>query len=92
MLPANAPAWAHRIEARTRRAIDAIAQVRAELLQALALLAGWLMVTIGVVDLTAPIAWSFSVGVLLLSIVGWKFVGVLFWRGLYALTRGEDEQ
>lgn len=59
----------------------------AELLQSAALLAGWLLITKGVADLTTPKVWSVSIGLLLLSLCGWSWLRTFFTRGLYTLTR-----
>lgn len=60
---------------------------RAELLVAIALFAGWSLITFGIARLTRPIAWSFSAGLLLVLLCGWRFVWKLFSDGLYVLTR-----
>lgn len=65
-----------------------IVAARAELLTAGAMVSGWMLVTYGVVVLTAPIAWAFSLGVLLLSLAGWRLLWRIVSDGLYDLTRG----
>jgi hypothetical protein len=60
-----------------------------EILTTAALLGGWLLLTLGVVALTSPVAWLFSGGLLLLSLGGWKLAWALVTNGLYALTRPE---
>jgi hypothetical protein len=59
----------------------------AEVLTALAFVAGWLLVTAGIARLTSPIAWLFSIGILSISLGGWKLLAQFVWNGLYALTR-----
>lgn len=59
----------------------------AELLTAVAVLAGWAFLTSAVAALTSPLAWRFSIGVLCLSLAGWKFIYQLASSGLYALSR-----
>lgn len=60
-----------------------------EILVSLGALAGWGLLTWGAVDLTAPVAWKLSAGLLLLSLCGWRFLGVLASQGLYTLSREE---
>jgi cytochrome b561 len=67
--------------------ITRILHVRAELLVAGALLLGWLLITQGIAQLTAPVAWTFSIGLLLLLLCGWRLLWRLFSDGLYDLTR-----
>jgi hypothetical protein len=62
----------------------------AELLQALAIVSGWLLVTRGIVELTTPKLWPISIGLLLLSIAGWGFLASLFWNGLYKLRHSAE--
>lgn len=58
---------------------------------ALGLVLGWALVTWAIVRLTSSEAWLFSGGLFLLSLVGWRFIGVLFLNGLYALSVEDDE-
>jgi hypothetical protein len=58
-----------------------------ELLTAGAFIAGWSLITAGIVALTSPLAWLFSGGLLALSLGGWKLLWALATNGLYALTR-----
>lgn len=67
-----------------------VVSVRAELAVTAAVIGGWLLLTYGVASLTAPIAWAFSGGLLLLSLCGWRFLWRLVRDGLYELTRGDD--
>ena len=64
---------------------------RAEFLQAVVLLLGWMLVTRAIAQLTSPTVWDISIGVLLLSICGWKFLGLLFWRGIYSITQDKRD-
>jgi hypothetical protein len=63
----------------------------AEILTALAVLAGWALLTWPVAALLSVWVWPVSGGVLLLSCVGWRLIGVIAWQGLYALTRDDEE-
>lgn len=65
----------------------AMRAARAEILTALAFVAGWMLVTAGIARLTSPVAWYFSLGLLSLSLGGWKLLAQFVWNGLYALTR-----
>ena len=38
----------------------------------LAVVSGWSLITAGIAELTSPLAWLFSAGLLLVSLVGWK--------------------
>lgn len=59
----------------------------AEVLAALLLVAGWALVTWGVVLFTTPKVWALSTGIFLLSLFGWRFLYVIAREGLYRLTR-----
>lgn len=60
---------------------------KAEWATALVLLAGWLLLTAGVAYLTAPVVWLFSLGILCLSLGGWRLLATIVWAGMYDLTR-----
>lgn len=60
---------------------------RAEILTASAIFGGWALITYGIATLTAPIAWAFSFGVLLLSLAGWRLLWRIVTRGLYLLSK-----
>lgn len=66
-----------------------ILAARAEIGVSLAFLGGWALVTAGVAACSTPKVWWFSAGFLLLSLCGWRFLGEIAWKGLYALTREE---
>ena len=66
---------------------NALAKIWREVLLAIALLTGWLLITAGVARLTSAIAWLFSIGLLLLLLCGWRLVWRLFSDGLYDLSR-----
>ena len=68
-----------------------VAALHAELLTSTATLLGWTLITFGIADLTAPVAWSFSIGLLLLLLCGWRLLWRVFRDGLYDLTRGSRE-
>lgn len=58
-----------------------------EALQVLAILSGWGLVTFGVASLLVWQVWPISLGLFLLSIVGWGHMRMLFGKGLYKLSR-----
>lgn len=64
-------------------------EYRAELLVAVAFLAGWTLLTHAVAALLPARVptWEISAGLLLVSLCGWKLVGFTFWIGLYKATR-----
>lgn len=63
-------------------------QALAEILVATAAIAGWLAFSSAIAQIAPPgIVWRASVGFLLLSLCGWKFLYTLAREGLYALTR-----
>lgn len=76
-------------------AIAALWDLRAELLASLALLAGWLLITHSL-TLMAPAwfdqIWALSIGVLLVSLAGWRLLWAIATTGLYALTREKGER
>lgn len=63
--------------------------VAPEIVLSAALLAGWAAVTWGLAGIWGLLVWRFSAGILLLSLCGWKFLGVLFREGLYNLSRAK---
>ncbi|MEA3244808.1 MAG: hypothetical protein U9Q74_01500 [Gemmatimonadota bacterium] len=66
---------------------DALVGALPEILTSFALLGGWALITWGIAILTAPVAWIFSGGALLLSLAGWRMLWEIASRGLYAMTR-----
>ncbi len=64
-----------------------IKRARAELLTGATLVVGWLLVTAGVAALTSPRAWLFSLGLLCISLGGWRMLWQIASAGLYTLTR-----
>lgn len=60
-----------------------------ENLAELFLLIGWLLVTAGIAHLTAPVTWYFSLGLLALSLGGWKVLIGIALNGIGALSDGE---
>lgn len=67
---------------------DAILGVLPEILTSLALAGGWALITWGIALLTAPVAWLFSIGILLISLGGWRMLWEIGTRGLYAMSQG----
>lgn len=66
--------------------IGTIVAALPETLTALAFVAGWTLVTMGVVALTSSLAWLFSGGLLLISLGGWRLFYIFIRDGLYVLT------
>jgi hypothetical protein len=63
---------------------------RAELLTALAFVVGWLLLTDAIARvMVTPLAWRVSIGLLAISLGGWKLFLTMIVNGLYALTRDE---
>lgn len=58
---------------------------------ALAGFVGWAALTAGLVQLTHPAVGLVSVGLLLLSLTGWRLVWTVMREGLYRLTEDTDE-
>lgn len=58
---------------------------RAELLTALTWLSGWLLLT-AAIDRRS--LWLGSIGLLCISLGGWRLLWVVLTQGLYTLTRG----
>lgn len=71
---------------RSIRLFDAIRRGFPELATATAFIAGWLLITKGIADLTRPAVWSISIGLLLMSLCGWSLVRTIVVRGLYLLN------
>lgn len=67
-------------------------RLRAEILQAAAIFCGWACLTDGIAALTTRQVWPISLGLLLLSLAGWQFLGTLFWRGFYVITKGDGRR
>lgn len=72
-----------------RAAVELLRRWAAEILQLVAIVVGWLLVTRGVVALSTPKVWPISIGLLLLSVAGWGYLATFFWCGLYKLTHSE---
>lgn len=75
-----------------RSARVAIAAHVAEGLLSGAFLCGWALITHAIAQLvpTRIPTWEISAGVLLLSLCGWKFLGLLCWIGLYKASTKSD--
>jgi len=68
-----------------------VKRVLPEALTAIALVAGWLLVTAGVAELApARVVWPVSLGLLLCSAAGWRLLLTIARDGLYSLTRRDD--
>lgn len=65
-----------------------------EIAVAVTALAGWLLTTAGVAAVLSPKSgralWLASVGLLLISLCGWKFLLTIVTNGLYVLTRNNN--
>jgi hypothetical protein len=81
--------------AQLTRALELIAATRRalpEIATATAFITGWLLITKGVADLTRPAVWPISIGLLFMSLCGWRLIRTVFTAGLYALSqRAKDE-
>lgn len=75
-----------------RATSEYIRLTRAELLTTAALLAGWACLTRAAARLVGPVAWDVSVGLFLLSLVGWRFLWTIASHGLYTLTRDPGQR
>ena len=64
----------------------------AQLATAAAFLVGWGLLTWAVVLFTAPAVWLISLGLLLISLGGWELLYLVVRKGLYTLTRPEQEK
>lgn len=77
---------------RLRRTLRTLAEARAELATAAALLGGWTLLTHGVAALLPRVpVWSLSAGLLLVSLCGWELLWTMGRKGLYTLSR-EDRR
>lgn len=76
----------------TRDRTRSVLRWKAEILQAVALLGGWAAITRGIRSFipSRVDVWSISVGLLLLSLCGWRFLYVLGRSGLYAISRKSE--
>jgi hypothetical protein len=57
-----------------------------------AFVAGWALVTWAIVLFTSPVAWLVSLGVLLISLGSWELLHLVIRKGVYTLTRPEQEK
>jgi hypothetical protein len=71
--------------------IETLSKYPGETLVSIAALAGWILVTAGIASLLpargAHALWLSSIGLLLVSLCGWKFLRRIVTDGLYILTR-----
>lgn len=78
--------------AAARRSWLSLLAARAELLTALAFVVGWLLLTDAIARVTStPLVWRVSIGLLAMSLGGWKMLIQMIWHGLYVLSRDEDK-
>lgn len=80
----------------TRRALSrpivVVWAARAELAVFVGAVGGWCALTVGVARLVRPdIVWPLSLGILSLSLCGWRLLATVAQHGLYALSR-EDRR
>jgi len=75
-----------------QRIIRSAVRNRAELATAAAFLLGWALVTWAIVLFTTPVVWLISLGVLLISLGGWELLYLIVRKGLYTLTRPDQEK
>lgn len=69
----------------------ALWSVRGEIAVTAALLGGWACATIFAATWFGARAWLASGALLLLSLVGWKYLGTLAWKGLYTLSHEDAD-
>ena len=61
-----------------------------EVLNGLGMVLGWALVTGALASFLGVVqVWSLAAGLFVLSLVGWKHMGVIFREGLYTLTRNK---
>ena len=58
-------------------------------LQAFGIVGGWMLITFGIASLLTWETWPISIGLLVLSFVGWGHLRVVFGRGIYTLSKGK---
>ena len=86
-LPFNLPKPA----AGVRSIVKRIGRYAGEILTAIALLVGWLLVTLALARvLRGDVVWPLSLGLLLFSAAGWRLFGAIVLHGLYALSKEPD--
>ena len=56
-------------------------------LQATGIISGWMLITFGIASLLTWEVWPISIGILVLSFVGWGHLRVVFGQGFYTLSR-----
>lgn len=79
------------IRARVSRAVRRfVSEHWPELLTSAGALAGWTLLTWAAADMVGGIAWKVSGGILLLSLTGWRLLGMIAASGLYTLSRDEE--
>lgn len=81
-----------RLAAPFRAIASGLGKIWPELLQTFWILGGWALLTWGTASLTVWQAWPISGGVFCLSIAGWGFLGTLFSKGLYTLSRQKPKE
>jgi hypothetical protein len=79
----------YRVGRAVRAQLAVVWALRAELLVAACFLAGWALVTVGIAAYTSPRVWPLSLGLLLLSLCGWKWLWSFVGVGLYTLIEQE---
>lgn len=75
-----------------QRATKAVASSSAEIMASMALIGGWILVTLAVAEYAPTrVTWLASAGLFLLSCFGWGPLLVLARFGLYSATRDEKK-
>lgn len=75
-----------------RESLTFLTRYAAELWTGASALVGWASLTFTLAHFLGWVVWPASAGLLALSLVGWRLLGVLAWNGLYALTRDSDSE
>lgn len=84
-------AIARRIRRRRRAVMVILSAHLAELLTAAAMIAGWLLITLGIAARVAPaVVWPVSLGLLCCSLGGWQLLYTIARYGLYALHQDKS--
>lgn len=69
------------------RVMASALKARAEIALSFAIVSGWALLTFGAAQFVGHRVWPISAGLLAFSLCGWQYLGKLFFKGLYALTR-----
>ena len=70
----------------TRERVARVLRLWPEALQVVGILCGWALITFGIASLLVWQVWPISLGLLILSMVGWGHMRKLAVKGLYELS------